>query len=220
MARPPSAQPYLPNRAHTPQIQYQAETQLRALQMGGTPPGHTPGTPQLPPMMMQAPGPAGATMAAAGRSDLAAMLMSSSAAVMPGGMSGAGVPGVNAAAARLQYSFPSRPMTAPGREGLTTCLSCDAPILNASRYVMQPGHTLGGGYALWSPQARGIAPGGVVGGPPLRDGAQPQLPELSGNMTVEGVDGKFYKTDVKKGKGGATGEAGDGGEDAARDESK
>ena len=151
--------------SHLQQIQYQAETQLRALQMGGTPPGHTPGTPQLPPMMMQGSvggvsggvGTVGPSVvnATAGRSDLAAMLMSSSAAVMPGGMMGAGVPGVNAAAARLQYSFPSRPMTAPGREGLTTCLSCDAPILNASRYVMQPGHTLGGGYALWSPQVGG-----------------------------------------------------------------
>ena len=142
--------------------------------------------------------------------------------MLPGGMVGAGVPGANAAAARLHYSFPSRPATAPDKGGLTTCLSCDAPILNVSRYVMQPGHTLGGGFALWSPQARGVAPGGVVGGPPLRDGAQPQLPELSSSAMVEGVDGKFYKTDARKGAkgkgGGATGAGGEGGQGGSRED--
>jgi len=83
---------------------------------------------------------------------------------------------------------------------MTHCLSCDQPIINANRFQVQPGHSLGGGYQLRSPTRK--------------DPANPTLPEIdreaffdaqreaaSTMYGAEGVNGMLYKPDPQHARG-------------------
>lgn len=115
-------------------------------------------------------------------------------------MTGTGMPGVNAAMSRTALAFPARPSTAPSAANYGTCLSCDAPIINAHRYLLNPGHTLGGGFSLYTPTQRQ--------GPPLRSGGGAPLPgidqsgeTMDADRYIHGADGRPYLKDKAKAKG-------------------